>query len=347
MNTVGPGYYTVDGQPVLTNTYGGMSGTGIFPIGLKCVREIAAAVDVPIIGCGGISNAEEVRAYQQAGASIFAIGSAGVTGMNTPELRAYFQQLQQDFEEGTNEAASLTKTVDLGFRKMCLIEHQQLADDFSVLMFNQDISIQPGQFVFVWIPGMGEKPFSVLDDAPFTLAIQQRGCFTQHLCGLQAGSEVYVRGPYGMPIDIPKHLKPVLVCGGCGLAAVYPIARDIGDCDLFIGVKSAKYLFYLEKAREIATVHIATDDGSQGYHGVVTDLLKQRLQEQSHDIPVVFYNCGPEAMIEAAVTLEQRYTPGHNIYNSIDYVTKCGVGVCGSCATPDGHRACVDGPFLR
>jgi dihydroorotate dehydrogenase (NAD+) catalytic subunit len=128
---------------------------------------------------------------------------------------------------------------------------------------------------------------------------------------------------------------------------VYPIAKEIENCDLFIGVKSAEYLFYLEKAREIATVHIATDDGSQGYHGVVTDLLKQRLQEQPYETPVVFYNCGPEAMIEAAVTLEQRYTPGQNIYNSIDYVTKCGVGVCGSCATPDGHRACVDGPFLR
>jgi dihydroorotate dehydrogenase (NAD+) catalytic subunit len=347
MNTVGPGYYTVDGQPVLTNTYGGMSGKGIFPIGLKCVSEIAAAVDVPIIGCGGISNAEGVRAYQQAGASIFAIGSAGVTGMNTPELKAYFQQLQQDFETGTNEAASLTKTVNLGFRKMRLIENQRLTDDFSVLVFDQNISIQPGQFVFVWIPGVGEKPFSVLDDAPFTLAIQQRGCFTQHLCTLQAGSEVYVRGPYGVPIDIPEHTKPVLVCGGCGLAAVYPIAKNIGNCDLFIGVKSAEYLFYLEKAREIATVYIATDNGSQGYHGVVTDLLKQRLQEQSHEMPVVFYNCGPEAMIEAAVTLEQRYTPGQNIYNSIDYITKCGVGVCGSCATPDGHRACVDGPFLQ
>jgi dihydroorotate dehydrogenase (NAD+) catalytic subunit len=62
---------------------------------------------------------------------------------------------------------------------------------------------------------------------------------------------------------------------------------------------------------------------------------------------MIFYNCGPEAMIEAAVAIEQRYTPEQNIYNSIDYVTKCGVGVCGSCATSDGHRACVDGPFLQ
>lgn len=347
INTVGPGYYTIDGHPVLTNAYGGMSGKGIFPIGLKCVREIAAVVDVSIIGCGGISTAEEVRAYQQAGASIFAIGSAGVTGMTTPELKTYFQTLQKDLEAGTNEAVSLIKTVDLSFRKICLMENQHLTNDFSVLVFDQDITIQPGQFVFVWIPGVGEKPFSALDDAPFTLAIQQRGCFTQYLCDLQAGSAVYVRGPYGMPITLPEHVKPVLVCGGCGFAAVYPIAKSIGNCDLFIGVKSAEYLFYLNNARKIANVHIATDDGSQGYHGVVTDLLKQQLQKQPSDLPLVCYNCGPEAMIEAAVTLEQRYTPGQNIYNSIDYVTKCGVGVCGNCTIPDGRRACVDGPFLR
>ena len=64
INTVGPGYYTIDGHPVLTNTYGGMSGKGILPIGLKCVREIAAAVDVLIIGCSDINSAEDVQAYQ-------------------------------------------------------------------------------------------------------------------------------------------------------------------------------------------------------------------------------------------------------------------------------------------
>lgn len=347
INTVGPGYYTVDGHPVLTNTYGGMSGKGILPIGLKCVREIANAVRVPIIGCGGIANADDVRAYQKAGASIFAMGSAAISGMNTPELKAYFQALQQDLRAGTNAAASLTKNVDLGFRAMQLTENRRMADDFSVLVFDQNLDIRPGQFGFVWIPGVGEKPFSALDDAPFTLAIQQRGCFTRHLCELKAGRTVYVRGPYGVPVEVPQRAKPVLVCGGCGLAAVYPIARTFEGCDLFIGVKSARYLFYLENARRVANIQIATDDGSAGYHGVVTDLLKQHLQQAPQREPVVFYNCGPEAMIAAAVALEARYTDDDHIYNSIDYVTKCGVGVCGSCATPDGHRACVDGPFLR
>lgn len=346
VNTIGPGSYTVDGHPVLTNTDGGMSGKGILPIGLKCVRDIAARVDVPIIGCGGISSAADVRAYQHAGASMFALGSAAVSGLTTAELAAYVQALAQDLRDGTNHAAALTTPVDLRFQPMTLTENRRIAADLSVLTFDREYAIRPGQFVFVWIPGVGEKPFSALDDAPFTLAIQQRGCFTRHLCELESGSRVYARGPYGMPLGIPHAAAPILVCGGCGLAAVYSLAKTHKGCELFLGARSADHLFYLDRAREAAVVHIATDDGSLGYHGVVTDLLNERLAASPGRESLMFYNCGPDAMIEAAVAVETRYAPAGAIYNSLDYVTKCGVGVCGSCATPDGRRACVDGPFL-
>ena len=83
INTVGPGLVTAHGEPVLSNGLGGMSGKGILPIGLKCVSEIRAAVDVPIIGCGGISCADDITAYEAAGASIFGVGSALVG----PDLR--------------------------------------------------------------------------------------------------------------------------------------------------------------------------------------------------------------------------------------------------------------------
>jgi dihydroorotate dehydrogenase (NAD+) catalytic subunit len=323
-----------------------MSGKGIFPIGLKCVREIAEAVDVPIIGCGGISSAKDVRAYQQAGASIFGVGSA-LIGLSSEELKTFFQALHEDVEQGTNTAASLTKKVDMNFRKYHVVKNHRLADDFSVLVFDQHISIQAGQFVFVWISGVGEKPFSVLENQPLTLAIQQRGCFTEKLCRLEEGDAVYVRGPYGVPVEVPDHSKTVLVCGGCGLAAVYQIARDLRNAELFVGAKNSQYLFYLEQAQEVSEVHIATEDGRQGYHGVVTELLQQRLQGSTDGEHLLFFNCGPEAMIDAAVTIEKQYTSPDRIYNAIDFVTKCGVGICGSCATPDGRRLCVDGPFMN
>jgi dihydroorotate dehydrogenase (NAD+) catalytic subunit len=232
------------------------------------------------------------------------------------------------------------------FQPYRVLENRRLTDDLSVLVFDQSIQIQPGQFVFVWLPGVGEKPFSVLDDRPFTLAIQQRGCVTATLCRLQPGNVVYVRGPYGIPVEYPNQAKTMLVCGGCGLAALYQLARKVKPAELVIGAKSSASLFYLEQARALAEVHIATEDGSVGYRGLVTDLLQHRLQERQPGDPLVFYNCGPAAMIDEAVRIEQRYTTLQHIYTAIDYVTKCGVGLCGSCATPDGRRLCVDGAFM-
>ena len=345
INSLGPGYHTVDGHPVLTNVYGGMCGKGILPIGLKCVREIAQAVEVPLIACGGISSAADVKEYQYAGASIFGVGTA-LTGLSTPELQNYFATLQKDVDEGSNRAPQLLKTVDLSFSTYTLQKNIKMADDLSLLVFDREIELLPGQFVFVWIPGEGEKPFSVLDDRPLTLSIQRRGCFSEKLCQLEVGTTVYVRGPYGVPVEPPKQQKTMLVCGGCGLAALYHIAKSRSDTEIFMGARDSQHLFYLEEARKVAEVHVATEDGSTGYQGMVTELLENRLAQNSGDKSFVFYNCGPEKMIEATLDIEQRYAPLENIYNSIDYVTKCGVGICGSCATPDGERLCVDGPFL-
>ena len=96
-------------------------------------------------------------------------------------------------------------------------------------------------------------------------------------------------------------------------------------------------------------MHIATDDGSRGFHGVVTELLRQRLQEMSEQErkTLVFYNCGPEPMVHAAVAVQREFCAPEQIYTAIDYLTKCGVGICGACAAPDGRRLCVDGPFLQ
>lgn len=346
INTVGPGYYTIDGHPVLTNAYGGLSGKGILPIGLKCVHDIAQAVDVPLIACGGVSTAEDVRAYQRAGASIIGIGSA-LAGISSAKMPAYFHALAADLHDQTNTANTLLQNVDMTFTPYHISENRRLAADLSLLTLDGAIAIQPGQFIFLWLPGVGEKPFSVLDEQPLTLAIQQRGCFSNKLCQLQPGNTVYVRGPYGMSVNISEKGSPIFVCGGCGLAAVYSLAKSAQHSTLFVGARDAHHLFYLEQAGKIADLHIATEDGSLGFHGFVTELLDCYLQQRSAEILPIFFNCGPQAMIAAAVELEQRYTSSENIYSAVDYVTKCGVGLCGSCAAPDGRRLCVDGPFLK
>ncbi len=347
VNTVGPGYYTVDGNPVLTNKKGGMSGVGILPIGLKCIKEISEAVNIPIIGCGGISSDIDIKEYQKAGASIFGIGSA-LIGLSTQQLKEYFRALDQDVKTETHSAVKLLRDdINMNFKKYKIIENKKLADDLSIIVFDRDIKIQAGQFVFAWIPEVGEKPFSVLDNDPLTLMIYTKGCFTKKLTSLSEGSEVYFRGPHGNAIEIEKNPKIFLVGGGCGMAAVYQISRDFNNTELFVGAKDKDHLFYTEKAKDYSNVYIATDDGSEGYHGFVTDLLKEKLGEMKLDENIIFFNCGPEQMIKSAVEIEKKFASPDKIYNSIDYITKCGVGICGSCASPDGRRLCVDGPFLN
>ena len=210
------------------------------------------------------------------------------------------------------------------------------------------MNIEAGEFVFLWVPGLGEKPFSVLNDDPFTLVSIDVGIFTHALLELPEGTEAYIRGPHGIAVAPGDDARIMAVAGGTGLAAVYQIARDFGNAEVFAGARSAERLYYLEECRQVADVHVATDDGSDGYHGVVTELLRERLQTMSSEElnRLVFYNCGPEPMVHAAIAVQREFCKPQQIFSAIDYLTKCGVGICGACAAPDGRRLCVDGPFL-
>ncbi len=348
INTVGPGYFSAHGSPVLSNELGGLSGKGVVPVGLKCLREISAKVDVPLIGCGGISSADDVRAFQDAGASIFGIGSA-LTGMTSSEIGDYFETLAADCTDTTNNAeAQVRYDVDMSFKPVTLVENKKVSADISILTFDRPIDIEAGEFVFLWVPGLGEKPFSALTDDPFSLVVINLGEFTSKLIDLPAGTEAYVRGPHGIAATPPEESRVIAVAGGTGLAAVYQLARDHGNADIFVGARSADRLYFLDECAEAAELYVATDDGSRGYHGVVTALLDEHLASltAAELANTVFYNCGPAPMVHAAVAIQQKYCNESQIFSAIDYLTKCGVGICGACAAPDGRRLCVDGPFL-
>ncbi|MBT4521368.1 MAG: dihydroorotate dehydrogenase [Halieaceae bacterium] len=348
INTVGPGYTSAHGAAVLSNGSGGMSGKGILPIGLKCVREIAAVSDCPIIGCGGVSSADDARAYFEAGAAIVGVGSA-LVALTSEELADYFSALSVDLERSTSSAEShIRYDIDMSFQPAVLVENTQVCNDISILRFDRKINIQAGEFVFLWIPGLGEKPFSVLTDDPFSLAVIDVGKFTHALVNLAVGTKAYVRGPYGIPVDPPEDAQIIAVAGGTGLAALYQVARDFDNVEIFVGARSAERLYFLDQCRQVASVHVATDDGSEGFGGFVSEMLQEHLQQLSQDEldKLVYYNCGPEPMVQAATVVQRKFCSDHQIFSSIDYMTKCGVGICGACASPDGRRLCVDGPFL-
>ncbi len=352
INTAGPGYTESHGFPVLSNGMGGISGKGVLPITLKAIKSLRAETALPIIGCGGLSSAADCQAALDCGATILGIGS-GLSGMDTAAVGQYFETLTRDLSEGTHLAGQQTRyDLDMAFKPFTVTANETVCHDISIITLDGDLDIQAGEYVFVWVPGIGEKPFSCLTHNPVRLAVINVGEFTEHCCNLQVGDAVYLRGPHGVAVTPPKDAHIVCVAGGTGLAAVYQIAEDFGSdsqpVDIFVGARTADRLYFREACDQVGRVTIATDDGSAGFSGRVSDALASFLSAQTaSDLSrMVFYNCGPAAMIHASEAVQREYVGANQIFSAIDYLTKCGVGICGACAAPDGRRICVDGPFI-
>ena len=343
INTKGPKLYLHDGYPVLSNKVGGISGKAILELGLKCVKEVRSITDLPIIACGGISTAEDVKGYRAAGADFFGIGSA-LAGMNTEEIKGYFHDLSVDLERSTNNAERLLKTkLNMEYKKYRVEENRQLAEDLFLLKLNGDIEAESGQFIFAWLPEKGEKPFSVFDDEPLTLLIRKVGYLTNELSKLRKGDTLYIRGPYGNSPEVSG--KTLLIGGGTGIAALYLFAKRNKETIAVLGAEDKSHLPLIGKFKSACgELYLVTENGEIGYKGLVTDRLGEIIEDTK---PEYCINCGPEAMVKAAVRKESKFINPEKIYSSIEYLTRCGIGLCGSCATSKGHRSCVDGTFLK
>ncbi|MBU0506363.1 MAG: tRNA-dihydrouridine synthase [bacterium] len=346
INTVGPDEVkNSDGHPILSNKKGGRSGKATLPFGLEAVKKITDKLgNIPILGMGGIRSAEDIRAYQNSGAKLFGIGSS-LAGLDDHQIIKYFRTLAQDLENNSNHAKNQLTTVDMSYTQTKVTNKIDCAPDFKIIEFDLHLKALPAEFIFVWLPGTAEKPFSILNDAPLTLAIQERGGCTKSINALKAGDNVYIRGPHGKSITELSHKHLVLVGGGSGIAGLYIFAKHFATTHkitTLLGAKDKDHIFYQDEFRKFGDVHIATEDGSIGTKGYVTELLN----ELNLDTDVCFLNCGPKPMIEALIAIQSQITSNENILSSIDYLTMCGVGICGSCANANGTRSCVSGPFL-
>ena len=210
-----------------------------------------------------------------------------------------------------------------------------------------------GQFLIVRI-GEGEEriPLTIADNDPIkgtiTIVIQALGHSTKKIVALRPGDEVAdVVGPLGQASEIEHYGTVVIVGGGVGIAPIYPIARDLKKAGnrviAIIGAKSKELLFWEEKLAEaVEEVRIATDDGSVGHKGFVTDLLAEACDNEHVDI---VWAVGPMIMMYNCVKVTK--ARGIRSIVSMNPIMIDGTGMCGGCRVRVGNEtkfACVDGP---
>jgi dihydroorotate dehydrogenase subfamily 1 len=360
INTVGPALAEVGTDPILHNRLGGLSGDGIRPMGLRAVEQVRGAVgsEPVIIGMGGIASPEHVLQYAAAGADLFGVGSA-LTGLDSDQMRDYLTQLEHDLghDHDRRYARSCDSTVPMDYVKARVTGRVDYDDSLFKLILDKlpeeardgDLA---GEFYFLCLPGIGEKPFAIFSSSEKSVVVRTVGVFTAHLARLQAGAEILLRGPYGQGVPVFENSTLVFVGGGTGTASLLEIAHKLRPTNkqlFLLGARSSRHLFDLDAFRRLGPVFLATDDGSLGHHGYVPDLIGEALAgvPASEIQRLVFINCGPRPMVQRCFEIQRELVPAERIIGSIEYMTSCGVGICGKCASPSGALTCIDGPFLR
>jgi dihydroorotate dehydrogenase electron transfer subunit len=267
--------------------------------------------------------------------------------------------------------------------RVAVIENVQLARDTYRIRFECPAiahRIVPGQFLMMRLAGLNDpllgRPLAlydtVLDSAGRPCAVDivylTLGKMTRSLAHYRAGDKVEIWGPLGngFPPVATDHL--IMVAGGIGqtpfkaLAQEYLGTRQYGDPPRIVPNATRVTLCYGVRTAELAAgvpdfqavgidVHLSSDDGTVGHHGLVTDLLRQLLDEDPSENRLVTC-CGPEPMMQAVS--EICHAKNTRCFVSLETPMACGIGICFSCVTkvrqPDGSwdwkRTCVEGPIF-
>ena len=205
---------------------------------------------------------------------------------------------------------------------------------------------RPGQFVMVWVPGDDELPMSLsyVDGSAKGVTVKAMGATSAHILDLTPGTPIGIRGPYGNAFDLtPRRL--LVVAGGSGAAVLAPAAeaarRGGAQLTVALGATKAPELLFAERFRSMgAEVRLATDDGSVGHKGYVTDVVAQLLGGPRYD---AVWTCGPEIMMRKVIDAAR--PAGVPVFCSVERVMKCALGLCDACALGPYH-VCQDGPVF-
>jgi dihydroorotate dehydrogenase electron transfer subunit len=238
-------------------------------------------------------------------------------------------------------------------RRLCPVVAHARHGAYDVLsVLDEGPAPDPGQFYMLtaserWGGGADERPFlprafSVLrrhEDGRLDFLFEDVGPGTRRLCELRAGDGLWLLGPLGVGFRRPAQgQQALLVGGGVGIAPL-AIWQDAIDAPALLGFRDASHA---EGAALLRDARVATDDGSVGFHGLVTELLMEELVARS-----MVYACGPPPMLEAVRALCA--AEGVPAQLALESGMACGFGACFGCVVPTrtgSVRLCVDGPVL-
>jgi dihydroorotate dehydrogenase electron transfer subunit len=205
----------------------------------------------------------------------------------------------------------------------------------------------PGQFAMVWLPGVDEKPFSIMNwDGRTALNVEVKGKWSKAAYALKKGAKIGIRGPFGNGFDVKGVKNALLVGGGVGAAPLMPLLglakKKKIKTDFLLAARTKERLLFVPEIKKNADeLYITTDDGSAGKKGFATDMLQEIFRKKKYDM---VYVCGPEIMMKKVHELCIKHKIKSQL--SLERFMKCGFGVCGECMVDD-KILCVDGPVLK
>lgn len=207
----------------------------------------------------------------------------------------------------------------------------------STLYFNWEANIVPGQFIMVWVPGVGEIPMSLSHIGKIkAVTVKNYGVVSDAILGLGPGNRIYFRGPYGNGFSKPGKFN-LLIGGGSGMASLCPLISE--NSFGLVSAKTSDELLFTDRFNKDRVLRV-TDDGSSGLSGYPVDHLRKLKLDDFEKI----YVCGPEIMLKTVFDYIREKRPDTEI--SLERTMKCGIGVCDSCSI-DGRQLCIEGPVFR